>query len=395
MVFTSLSDFDFVAPRKIVFGWGRRTALREELPRIGRRAFVVLGSRTLEETSRIEELKELVVRGGVKWQLLARIHHEPAIEDVDRVAESLRGQGASEGDIVLAVGGGSALDLAKAVAAMATNCEGRSIRDYLENVGRGLKLVRPPLPVVAIPTTAGTGAEATRNAVIACYDPPVKKSLRDDRIMPVLAVVDPELTVLNPPHVTAASGMDAITQLIESYVTVRRKAIPLMLVPHALKIAFRCLPVAYRDPSDRSAREGMAFAALISGMCLANSGLGLAHGVAAAIGAIAQVPHGIACAVMLPIALEINRHVCQSELAQLARIAFECGFADDDEAVDFLIQKVRAMQTELEIPDCLGKLGIRRDMIPAIVRESRGSSMSGNPRQLTDAELANILEELF
>jgi len=395
MVFTGLSEFDFVAPRKIVFGWGRRTVLREELPRIGKRAFVILGSRTLEKASVLEELCEFVAQGGVEWQLVTTLHHEPAIEDVDRVAELLRSYGAGAEDIVVAVGGGSAMDLAKAVAAMATNCEGASVRDYLENIGRGLKLVRPPLPVVAIPTTAGTGAEATRNAVIVCYDPPVKKSLRDDRIMPILAVVDPELTVSNPPRVTAASGMDAITQLIESYVTVRRRPIPQMLVPQALRTAFRCLPVAYRNPSDRSAREGMAFAALISGMCLANSGLGLAHGVAAALGAIAQVPHGIACAVMLPIALEVNRHVCRSELAQLARIALDCKTPDDDKAVDFLIEKVRGMLTELGIPDCLRKLRIQSESIPAIVRESRGSSMSGNPTQLSDTELVKVLEKFF
>jgi alcohol dehydrogenase class IV len=296
---------------------------------------------------------------------------------------------------MLAVGGGSALDLAKAVAAMTTNNEGESVRDYLENVGRGLKLVNPPLPVVAMPTTAGTGAEATRNAVISSYDPPFKKSLRDDGIMPILAVIDPELTVSNPRHVTAAAGMDAITQLIESYVTVRRRPIPQALAPQALKTAFRCLPQAFAEPTNRSAREGMAFAALVSGICLANSGLGLAHGVAASLGVVARVPHGLACALMLPVALEVNRTVCRSELAHLAKVAFERRFANDDEAVDHLISAVRDLQAKLEIPDRLSKLGIQWDNIPAIVRGSRGSSMSGNPRQLTDEELFKILEAIF
>lgn len=395
MVFSGLSAFDVVLPRKIVFGWGRRQVLREELPRIGKRVFVVLGSRTLETTHFVDELCNSVVTAGLKWEVIGRIGHEPTIDDVDQVARSVRDRKAGPGDIMLAVGGGSAIDLAKAVAAMVTNDEGDSVRDYLENVGRGLKLVNPPLPVVAMPTTAGTGAEATRNAVISSYDPPFKKSLRDDGIMPILAVVDPELTVSNPRHVTAAAGMDAIAQLIESYVTVRRRPIPQALAPQALAIAFRCLPQAFVEPTDRAAREGMAFAAMVSGICLANSGLGLAHGVAASLGSVARVPHGVACAVMLPVALEVNRTVCRSELAYLAKVAFQRDFSDEDEAVNHLISEVRDLQARMEIPDRLSKLGIQRESIPSIVRGARGSSMSGNPRQLTDEELVKILEAIF
>ncbi|MGQ9504821.1 MAG: iron-containing alcohol dehydrogenase [Thermogutta sp.] len=395
MMFSSLSAFELVLPRKIVFGWGQRQVLREELPRLGKRVFVVLGSRTLETTHTIDELRELSVAAGLRWHLVAKIDHEPTIADVDEVAQSVRDLGGGGDDVVLAVGGGSAIDLAKAVAAMATNREGESVRDYLENVGRGLKLVNLPLPVVAIPTTAGTGAEATRNAVISSSEPSVKKSLRDERIMPTLAIVDPELTVTNPPHVTAAAGMDAITQLIESYVTVRRRPIPQSLVPQALKLAFQCLPKAFAEPTDRPAREGMAFAALISGICLANSGLGLAHGVAASLGAIARIPHGFACALMLPVALEVNRSVCRSEFAYLARSAFEREFTDDDEAVDYFIARVRELQELLAIPHRLSKLGIKHDLIPAIVRGARGSSMSGNPRQLSDEELVKVLERIF
>jgi len=395
MVFSGLSAFDLVLPRKIVFGWGRRHVLRDELPRVGKRVFTVLGSRTLETTHFVDELRDLVNGAGLKWQLVGRIDHEPTIDDVDQIAALVRDLKGGPGDVMLAVGGGSALDLAKAVAALTTNNEGESVRDYLENVGRGLKLVNPPLPVVAMPTTAGTGAEATRNAVISSYDPPFKKSLRDDRIMPILAVIDPELTVSNPRHVTAAAGMDAITQLIESFVTVRRRPIPQALAPQALQIAFRCLPQAFEEPTNQTAREGMAFAALVSGICLANSGLGLAHGVAASLGVVARVPHGLACALMLPVALEVNRTVCRSELAHLAKVAFERNFANDDEAVDQLISEVRDLQAKLEIPDRLSKLGIQRDNIPAIVRGSHGSSMSGNPRQLTDDELFRILEAIF
>ncbi len=393
MVLSDLSQFDLIMPRKIVFGWGRRTALRDELPRLGKRVLVISGSKTLERVGLLDEIRQLVMDGGLGWQLVARIHREPTIEDVDQVSDAVRALGVSPGDIILAVGGGSAIDLAKAVAAMVTQDAGASVRDYLENIGRNLKLVHPPLPVVAVPTTAGTGAEATRNAVICSHDPPVKKSLREDRIMPQLAVVDPELTVGNPRAITAAAGMDAITQLIESFVSTRRRPVPLILAPQALRIAFQSLPKAFANPTDRTAREGMAFAALISGICLANSGLGMAHGVAAALGALAGVPHGVACAVMLPVALQVNRSVCPSELAYLARVAFGRDFNSDDKAIDYLIGEVRDLQAKLEIPDRLSKLGIQRELIPAIVRESRGSSMSGNPKQLTDDELMNVLEQ--
>ncbi|HPU06882.1 MAG TPA: iron-containing alcohol dehydrogenase [Thermogutta sp.] len=395
MVLSDLAHFDLIVPRKIIFGWGRRTALREELPRLGKRVLVISGSRTLEKAGLFDELQQLVMEGGLDWQIVARIHSEPTVTDVDEVSNAVRALGVRQGDIVLAVGGGSAIDLAKAVAAMVTQDPGASIRDYLENIGRNLKLIQPALPVVAVPTTAGTGAEATRNAVICSHDPPVKKSLRDDRIMPYLAVVDPELTVSNSRAITAAAGMDAITQLIESYVSVRRRPIPQILAPQALRIAFQCLPNAFTNPMDRTAREGMAFAALISGICLANSGLGMAHGVAAALGALGEVPHGIACAVMLPVALQVNRSVCPSELAYLARIAFDQKFANDEEAIDYLISEVRNLQAKLEIPDRLSKLGIHRELIPAIVNESRGSSMSGNPKQLKDDELMEVLEQIL
>ena len=221
--------YDFVSPQQIVFGWGRRRELAQLASRLGRRAFVVCGSRTLESAGLLGEIGELLASGGVEAIRLETLTHEPEVDDVDRTSAELRKAGAAQGDFVLAVGGGAAIDLAKAVAAMATNTESPTIKDYLEGVGKGFKLVADPLPVLAMPTTAGTGCEATKNAVISCYDPAFKKSIRDERIVPRIALIDPELTVSAPPSVTAASGMDAITQLFESYIS--RKAQP---IPRAL-----------------------------------------------------------------------------------------------------------------------------------------------------------------
>jgi alcohol dehydrogenase class IV len=391
----ALQPYQFVMPRKIIFGWGCRQHLAEELPRWGTRVFVICGSRTLERQGVLDHLRRLLERAGVTWQFLTTISREPLVCDVDAVTGQVRSIGLRPGDMLLAVGGGSAIDLAKAVAAMATNSQGESVQDYLENVGRGLKLTQPPLPVVAVPTTAGTGTEATRNAVISSLDPPFKKSLRDDRVVPLVAVVDPELTVTQPPHVTASSGMDAITQLVESFISNRRKPIPQMLAPEGLCLALKWLTTAYREPDHREAREAMAQAALLSGICLANAGLGMAHGIAAALGVVAGIPHGLACAMMLPAALRANRTVVGRELAYLTRHALEKDFPNDDAAVDALIEAVEQLRADLHLPQKLREIGVSQEMIPKIAAGSFGTSMSGNPRPMSQGEIEDILCSLY
>jgi len=268
------------------------------------------------------------------------------------------------------------------------------VKDYLENGGRDLKRVHDPLPVMAMPTTAGTGAEATRNAVISCYDPPFKKSLRSEKILPRFALVDPELTVSVPPEVTAASGMDAITQLIESYLSRKAQPIPRALAVDGLKKAIPAIAEAVSSGRSQPARENMAHAAMISGMCLANSGLGMAHGVAAALGVHCRVAHGTACALMLPVALRVNRQVRQAEFARLAHILFGKGPSTSvEEAADLFIAEISALCDRVGVPRRLSQLGVTAGQIPALVRDSRGSSMSGNPRELSDEELTKILEE--
>ncbi len=391
---TSLS-YEFFAPR-IVFGWGRRKELGVLAKPLGRRAFVVAGAQTLVDSGLIDELAASLRTEGISSVLVETISHEPEVADVDRLSATLRQQAAASGDFVLAVGGGAAIDLGKAVAAMVTNDPDASVQDYLENVGRGLTIVNDPLPVLAMPTTAGTGAEATRNALISSYDPPFKKSLRDTRILPRIALVDPQLTVTVPPDVTAASGMDAITQLIESYLSRKAQPIPRAMAIEGLKMALPAIGEAVRNGGSRQARERMAHAALLSGMALANSGLGMAHGVAAALGVHCRVPHGLACALMLPVALRVNRLVRRAELAQLARLVLEPGPARaEDEAADLLLHRIDTLCDEVGVPRRLSLLGVQREQIPRLIADSRGSSMSGNPRELSDQELAQILEEIL
>ncbi len=321
--------------------------------------------------------------------------HEPEVHDVDSLTEILSKANAGVDDFIIGIGGGSAIDLAKATAAMATNRESKTVADYLEGVGRGLKIQNPPMPMLAMPTTAGTGSEATKNAVISSYAPVFKKSLRSVQMIPRIVLVDPELSVSAPVAITAHSGMDAITQLIESYISRRAKPIPRALCVQGLQLALPALPVAVQDGKCRWAREAMAHAAPLSGMALANSGLGLAHGVAAALGAECRVAHGLACAVMLPAAIEANREVSQTELAELARATLGRSFASDVEAADAFIERIKSLAAEIQIPARLRDLEVRREQLPALVVGSHGNSLSGNPRDIGDQELAALLEKLW
>jgi alcohol dehydrogenase class IV len=388
-------EYDFLAPPRIVFGWGRRTEVGRLAVTLGRRALVVTGSRTLAADGRLDEILASVRQAGLEVLPAVAIDHEPEAADVDRAVEHFRAHRAGDGDFVLAVGGGSAIDLAKAAAALLTQTAGAPTRDYLEGVGRGLEIESPPLPVLAMPTTAGTGSEATKNAVISSYDPPFKKSLRNDQMVPRIVLVDPELTVSLPPRPTAWTGMDAVTQLIESYTTKRARPIAQTLAIDGLRRAGPALVAAVREGSNRAAREAMSQAALLSGLALANSGLGMAHGVAAALGAVCRVPHGLACAVMLPVAMRINRPVREREFARigeaLAGHAFESDAAGADAAFNFVDGLVR----ELTIPTRLGEIGVRREQLGAIVAGSRGNSMNGNRREVPDSELHDLLERML
>ncbi len=386
--------YDFVSPPRIVFGWGRRREVGGLARSLGQRAFIVHGSRTLERAGHLAELSDQLRQAGVEPIELTRISREPLVEDVDRAAQHLRVGLRAETDLIVAIGGGAAIDLGKALAAMATNTEGDSVRDYLEGVGRGLALTARPLPVLAMPTTAGTGSEATKNAVISNHEPAFKKSLRSLQMVPRIALVDPELGVTAPPEVTAASGMDTVTQLIESYLSRKAQPIPQALCVQGLRLAFPAVREAVHDGTSRSAREAMSHAALLSGLALANSGLGMAHGVAAALGVHCNIPHGLACAVMLPVTLQTNRAPCSAEMADLARL---CGIeaATTDAAIEDFIMQIRDINAEIGIPARLSELGVRRDQVSAIVAGSRGNSMSGNPVDVSDEQLSSILEGML
>jgi alcohol dehydrogenase class IV len=388
-------NYSFFSPQQIVFGWGRR----HELPRLaaafGQRIFLISGSRTLERLGYIDAVEHTLQQSAAVVIRCTAPAHEPEVTDVDQLTAELLIRKPTAGDVLIAIGGGATIDLAKAVAAMATNRHGSSVVDFLEGVGRGLKIDQPPLPMIAVPTTSGTGTEATKNAVISSYDPPFKKSLRSDLMIPKCVVVDPELTVSLPATITAHTGMDAITQLIESTISKRSAPIPQALCAQGLELALPALRRVVADGNDRPAREAMSHAALLSGLALANSGLGVAHGVAAALGVQHRVPHGLACAVMLPAALRINYAFCEAEFAKLARRVLPGMWSCDAAAAEAFIETIETLCRDVHIPARLRDLGVSRDQLPELVQGSHGNSLSGNPRELTDSELYDMLEALW
>ncbi len=386
-----MREYDLRLPPRVLFGWGRLSELGPHAASLGRRAFVIHGSRSLERAGRVGELHDRLRAAGVDTLEAGIAQGEPTVEQVDTLAARLQRARAGAGDFVVAIGGGSAIDLAKAAAAMAAQPAGQTVCEYLEGVGSGAPLGSPPLPLVALPTTGGTGSEATRNAVIAGSGPrPFKKSLRHDSLIPRLVLIDPQLAVGLPPQITAWSAMDCITQLVESYISRFARPVPQGLAAAGLRTALAHAEEAYVSGT-RAAREAMAHAAFISGVALANSGLGIAHGVAAALGAWHNVPHGLACAVMLPWALRVNRDVCLPNLAELARAALDLRGEDDETAADALLERIEQLAAALHIPTRLGELGVKPHDVPCLAASSHGNSRNGNPRQFQDAELEALL----
>ena len=391
----SALNYSLLMPGQIVFGWGRRSELGRLAAPLGRRALLITGSQSLQDTGRLAELQTSLTAAGLSVEVATAPRREPEVADVDALVQSWRQKGITGDAVVIAVGGGSTIDLAKAAAAIVTNPQAPSVADFLEGVGTGATLNTPPLPMVAVPTTAGTGSEATKNAVISSYAPLFKKSLRSDQMIPRCVLVDPELTVTVPPRTTAYTGMDAITQLLESYLSRRAAPIPQALCLQGLQLALPALATAVHEGTNQSAREAMSHAALLSGIALANSGLGLAHGVAAALGVHARVPHGLACAVMLVPTLKFNLACREAAMAELARRVLSLQESDDHAAACRLIEHIEQLCREIEIPTRLREVGVSQSQIPALVPASRGNSLSGNPRDVSDTELQQLLETLW
>ena len=320
------------------------------------------------------------------------VSDEPVLDTVRAGAMVARDNGC---DVVLGLGGGSAIDTAKAVAAMAT--QPSDVLEYLEVIGRGRPLVAPPLPCVAVPTTAGTGSEVTKNAVLGSREHRVKASLRSPAMLPRVAIVDPELTLSLPRDVTAATGLDALAQLVEPFVSTKRQPLTDALCRAALARIGPAIRTACDRPDDLRAREAMSFASLCSGMALANAGLGAVHGFAGPIGGMFPAPHGAVCAVLLPGVMEANIAAARSlgdddvlgRYTEIARILTNAPSAAPEDGAAW----VRALVQDLAIPP-LSSFGVTPAVIQELVGTAKNtSSMKGNPLPLSDDTLTAILRQ--
>lgn len=402
--------FNFATAQRILFGNGRFCEIGGVAGGFGRRVCLVTGDRSLEANGRLEALELQLRAAGLEWTRV-RVGHEPTIERIDDGARAARELGA---DVVVAVGGGSVIDAGKAIAALLAN--GGDTMDYLEGVGRGKDLTKPSVPFIAAPTTAGTGSEATKNAVIGNEAATFKKSMRGDGMLPAVALVDPELTYDCPAAVTAASGMDALTQLLESFTS--RKSYPLTTTLAGLGLGYaRYLPRLKEHPDDRDAREAMAMASLLGGVCLANAGLGAVHGLASPLGAFFPVPHGVACAVLVPAVVRANAERAAAtgdrmtlekyrtaaiQLAGMdlgaqwdagAQIERLSDSADALAGAHGLAEQLAALIRWLGVPG-LGRYNVRREDFDRVIEDGlAANSMKTNPVALGVEDLARVLED--
>ncbi len=353
----------------------------------GRRALVVTG----RDVRRAEKLLAGLQR-TVSAPCTFSVAGEPELSTVEQGTALAKKEHC---EFVIGIGGGSALDAAKAIAAMLTN-DG-DLLDYVEIIGRGQTLKKRSAPFIAIPTTAGTGSEVTRNAVLASPEHKVKVSLRSPLMLARVAVVDPELTYDLPPALTASTGLDALTQLIEPYVGSRANPMTDGLCVEGIRRAARSLRVAFGDGQNKSAREDMAMASLFGGLALANAGLGAVHGFAGPIGGMfSNAPHGAICAALLPHVMSANIHALRQRAPdsealkrynEIARLLTGDGSATANDGVEW----VRRLVAELQIPR-LGTYGIKSEHVAELVKKSmQASSMKANPIALTSEELAETL----
>jgi alcohol dehydrogenase class IV len=388
--------FEFATATRIIFGVGALSEVGAHAKEFGHRALVVTG----RDTHRAEPLLAALRRDGVTG-LTFSVFGEPEIETVEQGIKQARSQRC---DMVIGFGGGSALDAGKAIAAMLTN--NGELLDYLEVIGRGRTITKPAASFIAIPTTAGTGSEVTRNAVLASAQHHVKVSLRSPLMLPKIALVDPQLTYNLPPAITASTGLDALTQLIEPYVSCRANAMTDALCLEGIRRAARSLKVAYQasrnhnsepDVPSCAGRGDMSVASLFGGLALANAGLGAVHGFAGPIGGMFPAPHGAVCAALLPHVMETNIRALRerepesqslSRYREVARILSGLVDAKEEDGIAW----VRNTVTELHIPP-LSTYGITREHTATLVEKStHASSMKANPITLTANELSETLE---
>lgn len=380
---------------KIVFGAGSRHRLLGLIQGLGQRVLLITGQDAFDAQQDSASLLNSWQAAGVHI-VRARVSGEPSPEWVD---DCVARHALARIDVVVAIGGGSALDAAKAVAGLLPLQQ--SVMDFLEGVGPELRYNGHALPFIAVPTTAGTGAEATKNAVLSRHGPDgFKKSFRHDTLMPTWAVVDPEWMLSLSRYQIAANGLDAITQLMEGYTSSNANIMTDALAIEGLKRGLVALPQWVADPNNIDAATDMAWAALASGIVLAHAGLGAVHGLASPLGAFFPAPHGAVCGILLAQTTASNIKALEESsdhaealkrYADIGRLMMSDPVLSDASALILLVEKLRQWQQDFNLGG-LASFGVTRKDISHIVLNARGNSMKTNPINLTDVQLSQILE---
>ncbi len=385
-----MSSFEFATANRIIFGAGKLNGLAVQLKGRAKRLLLVCGNSS-DAIPRVRETLRVSAQ-DIPFDEF-HVHGEPTVDTATEGALVALEHGC---DMVVGLGGGSVLDAGKAISALATNRG--DIFDYLEVVGKGQPLTNAPLPYIAIPTTAGTGTEVTRNAVLESPSHGVKVSLRSPLMLPSLALVDPELTYSLPPEITASSGLDALTQLIEPFVSIKANPMTDAICREGIRYAVGSLRQAYHNGEDVSAREGMSLASLFGGLAMANAALGAVHGFAGPLGGMLHAPHGAICARLLPLVMEANikalesRHAGHVAIERYIEIA-QIVTGDKNASAQDGVKWVSDLVGELNIPP-LSAHGMTESHIPEAVEKTlNASSFKGNPIVLSEGELRGILEK--
>ena len=379
-------NFEFAAAARIVFAPGASKQLPQIARNFGTRALIVTGRNTERARPAVKSLED----AGVKTEVFP-ISGEPSLEAVRAGARAARGNC----DMVIGFGGGSAIDAAKAIAVLATN-SGEPL-DYLEVIGEGRPFGNAPLPFIAVPTTSGTGAEVTRNAVLGSLEHKVKASLRSPLMLAKVALIDPDLTLDLPRDVTVNTGLDALTQVIEPYVCIRANSFTDTFCSEGIKRIAASLTKVVRNGGDGLARESMSFASLLGGLALANAGLGVVHGFAAPLGGMLNAPHGGLCAAVLPHGVAANIRALRERAAggealaryrEAARMLTGNVTAEAEDCARYLAN----LCEELSVPS-LRSYGLKREQIAKLIEKAgKANSTKSNPIQLRADELTEIAE---
>jgi alcohol dehydrogenase class IV len=385
-----MNSFEFVTSSRILFGSGCLEDGIKAAAQFGRKALLVHAT----SAAPLEPVINGLQAAGIQFAEFI-VNHEPSI---DLVQEMVTFSRSNTCDFVVAYGGGSVLDAGKATAAMLTNPG--DLLDYLEVVGKNQPLTKPAAPCVAVPTTAGTGAEVTRNAVLAVPERKVKVSLRSNYLLPRLAVVDPQLTFSLPPLVTAYTGLDALTQVIEPFVSIKNNPLMDAICRDGITRGARSLRKAFTDGSDMDARQDLSLTSLYGGLALTNAGLGAVHGFAAPMGGMYDIHHGAICGILLPMVVKMNIHVlleraadnlALERYADIARLLTGKSDARAIDTADWLAELV----SDLNIPRLSTYEIPRQDFGLIAEKAQKASSMKANPIVLTAEELIEILEAAY